>query len=193
MNDIGTVLILTRQYMVYIMMTEYGGTVPWQEDLFQLLRKNEVTLFCYVPDGGHKTLINRSIEDAAVTSVPLTTEEEGVATCAGCHLGGTKSVLLMQSSGVGNCINMLALIKNGQFPFLTLITMRGEFGEMNPWQIPMGQGVQPVLEAMGIHCLRAENPDDVIPTVQAGIDMAYKSNQGVAVLLTQKLIGAKPF
>ena len=71
--------------------------------------------------------------------------------------------------------------------------MRGEFGEMNPWQIPMGQGVQPVLEAMGIHCLRAENPDDVIPTVQAGIDMAYKSNQGVAVLLTQKLIGAKPF
>ena len=174
-------------------MTEYGGTVPWQEDLFQLLRKNEVTLFCYVPDGGHKTLINRSIEDAAVTSVPLTTEEEGVATCAGCHLGGTKSVLLMQSSGVGNCINMLALIKNGQFPFLTLITMRGEFGEMNPWQIPMGQGVQPVLEAMGIHCLRAENPDDVIPTVQAGIDMAYKSNQGVAVLLTQKLIGAKPF
>ena len=174
-------------------MTEYGGTVPWQEDLFQLLRKNEVTLFCYVPDGGHKTLINRSIEDAAVTSVPLTTEEEGVATCAGCHLGGTKSVLLMQSSGVGNCINMQALIKNGQFPFLTLITMRGEFGEMNPWQIPMGQGVQPVLEAMGIHCLRAENPDDVIPTVQAGIDMAYKSNQGVAVLLTQKLIGAKPF
>ena len=89
------------------MMTEYGGTVPWQEDLLQLLRKNEVTLFCYVPDGGHKTLINRSIEDAAVTSVPLTTEEEGVATCAGCHLGGTKSVLLMQSSGVGNCINML--------------------------------------------------------------------------------------
>ncbi|MBM86073.1 MAG: phosphonopyruvate decarboxylase [Rhodospirillaceae bacterium] len=175
------------------MAKEYGSAAQWQEDLYQVLRHNGVTLFCYVPDGGHKTLINRSIEDPDVVSVPLTTEEEGVAMCAGCHLGGTKSVLLMQSSGVGNCVNMFALVKNGLFPFVTLITMRGEFGEMNPWQIPMGQGVQPVVEAMGLHCLRAMTPSEVVPTAQAAMDMAYKSNQGVAVLLTQKLIGAKPF
>lgn len=175
------------------MTTEYGGAVAWQEDLFELLRENDVSLFCYVPDGGHKVLINRSIEDPDVISVPLTTEEEGVAMCAGSHLGGGKAVLLMQSSGVGNCVNMFALIKGGQFPFVTLVTMRGEFGEMNPWQVPMGQGVQPVVEAMGLHCLRAETPDDVVPTVRAALNMAYKSNQGVAVLLTQKLIGAKPF
>jgi sulfopyruvate decarboxylase TPP-binding subunit len=88
------------------MSTEYGSAVQWQEDLFKLLRENEVNLFCYVPDGGHKTLINRSIEDPDVISVPLTTEEEGVAMCAGAHLGGKKAVLLMQSSGVGNCVNM---------------------------------------------------------------------------------------
>ncbi len=175
------------------MSTGYGAAVPWQDDLYQTLRTNDVTLFCYVPDGGHKTLINRSIEDPDAISVPLTTEEEGVAMCAGCHLAGARSVLLMQSSGVGNCVNMFALIRNGQFPFVTLVTMRGEFGEMNPWQIPMGQGVQPVVKAMGLHCLRAETPDAVVPTVQAAIDMAYRSNQGVAVLLTQKLIGAKPF
>ena len=81
------------------MMSEYGGQETWQEDLYSLLRSNDVELFCYVPDGGHKTLINRSIEDPEVISVPLTTEEEGVAMCAGAHLGGTKSVLLMQSSG----------------------------------------------------------------------------------------------
>ena len=175
------------------MVSEYGAALAWQEDLFQVLRKNQVTLFCYVPDGGHKTLINRSIEDPEVISVPLTTEEEGVAMCAGCHLAGTRSVLLMQSSGVGNCVNMFALIKGGQFPFVTFVTMRGEFGEMNPWQIPMGRAVQPVVEAMGLHCLRAETPDAVVPTAQAALDMAFRSNQGVAVLLTQKLIGAKPF
>jgi sulfopyruvate decarboxylase TPP-binding subunit len=71
--------------------------------------------------------------------------------------------------------------------------MRGEFGEMNPWQVPMGTAVQPVIEAMGMHCLRAEGPEEVVPTVQAALNMAYKSNQGVAVLLTQKLIGAKAF
>lgn len=174
-------------------MTEYGGKEIWQEELYDLLRANKVNLFCYVPDGGHKTLINKSIDDPDVISVPLTTEEEGVAMCAGCHLGGEKSILLMQSSGVGNCVNMFALLKNGQFPFVTLVTMRGEYGEMNPWQIPMGQGVQPVVEAMGMQCLRVDSADEVSPTVQAALNMAFKSNQAVAVLLTQKLIGAKPF
>jgi len=171
----------------------YGAPTQWQDDLYTLLRSNGVTLFCYVPDGGHRTLIDRSMADPEVISVPLTTEEEGVAMCAGCHLADARGVLLMQSSGVGNCVNMFGLIQGGRFPFVTLVTMRGEFGEMNPWQIPMGRGVQPVVEAMGLHCLRAESPEDVVPTAQAALDMAYRSDQGVAVLLTQKLIGAKPF
>jgi hypothetical protein len=68
----------------------------------------------------------------------LTTEEEGIALAAGAWLGGQRAVLLMQSSGVGNCINMLSLPVNCRMPFLTLVTMRGEWGEFNPWQVPMG-------------------------------------------------------
>jgi len=45
--------------------------------------------------------------------VALTTEEEGVALLAGTDLGGARGVLLMQSSGVGNCVNMLSLIRAG--------------------------------------------------------------------------------
>ena len=89
----------------------------------------------------------------------------------------------MQSSGVGNCINMLSLIKGGRFPFLTLVSMRGDFGEGNPWQFPMGQATQPVLEAMGVICLRIERPEDVIATTSAALTMAFKSGQAVAVLL----------
>ena len=37
-----------------------------------------------------------------------------------------------------------------KFPLLTLVSMRGEFGEGNPWQFPMGQAVEPVLKAMGV-------------------------------------------
>ena len=99
----------------------------------------------------------------------------------------------MQSSGVGNCINMLSLIKGGRFPFLTLVSMRGDFGEGNPWQFAMGQATQPVLEAMDVICVRAERPEDVIPTVSAALTMVFKSGKAVAVLLTQRLIGAKPF
>lgn len=174
--------------------TEDDDAPPgWQNDLYELLRANDVTQFAYVPDAGHRILIDRSLADADVHSIALTTEEEGVALAAGADLGGRRAVLLMQSSGVGNCINMLSLIKGGRFPFLTLVSMRGDFGEGNPWQFPMGQATQPVLEAMGVICVRIERPEEVVPATTAAITMAYKAGNSVAVLLTQKLIGAKAF
>src|SRR6266852_251065 len=163
----------------------------WQHDLYDLLRRNGITQFAYVPDAGHSILIDRSLADGGAHSVALTTEEEGVALIAGADLGGERGVLLMQSSGVGNCINMLSLIKGARFPFLTLVSMRGDFGEGNPWQFPMGQATQPVLAAMGVICVRIERPEEVGPTTTAAITMAFKSGNAVAVLLTQKLIGAK--
>jgi len=173
----------------------YGRSTDtgWQHQLYDLLRAHNVTQFGYVPDAGHAIVIDRSLADPAVHSVALTTEEEGVALCAGADLGGARAVLLMQSSGVGNCINMLSLIKGGRFPFLTIVSMRGDFGEGNPWQFAMGQAVQPVLEAMGVIVLRADRSDEVIHIVSNALTMAFKSGQSVAVLLTQKLIGAKPF
>ena len=126
----------------------------WQDEVYDLLRRHGVTQFAYVPDAGHRILIDRSLADPQEQSVALTTEEEGVALLAGADLGGARGVLLMQSSGAGNCVNMLSLTKGGRFPFLALISMRGDFGEGNPWQFPMGRAVEPVLEAMGVACLR---------------------------------------
>ena len=174
-------------------MDEGVGPARWQDDLYDLLRRNNVTQFAYVPDAGHRILIDRSLADPEVHSVALTSEEEGVAMLAGADLGGARGVLLMQSSGTGNCVNMLSLIKGGRFPFLTLVSMRGDFGEGNPWQFPMGQAVQPVLEAMGVICLRIEQPEEVVPTVGAALTMVFQSGEAVAVLLTQKLLGAKQF
>ena len=174
-------------------MTQSRDSGDWMDDIYALLRKHDVTQFCYVPDAGHKTLINRALADQDVHAIGLTTEEEGVAMLAGADLGGARGVLLMQSSGVGNCINMLSLIKGSRFPFLTLVSMRGDFGEQNPWQIPMGQAVQPVLEAMGVICLRMEREDEVLQTTEAAIGMAFKSGYPVAVLMSQKLLGAKAF
>jgi sulfopyruvate decarboxylase alpha subunit len=165
----------------------------WQDQLYDELRRNGITQIAYVPDAGHSILIDRSRADPEVHAVGLTSEEEGVAMLAGADLGGARGVLLMQSSGTGNCINMLSLIKGSRFPFLTLITMRGEYGEGNPWQFAMGQAVEPVLKAMGVICLRIERPEDVVASINAAITMVFQSGQPVAVLLTQKLLGAKKF
>jgi sulfopyruvate decarboxylase alpha subunit len=165
----------------------------WQHEVYDVLKAHDVTQFSYVPDAGHIILIDQSIADPDVHSIALTTEEEGVALAAGANLGDARSVLLMQSSGVGNCINFLSLMKGGKFPLLTLISMRGEFGEGNPWQMPMGQAVRPVLDAMGVICMDVTEPEDAVPTVEAAATMAFKANSAVAVLLTQKLLGAKAF
>lgn len=165
----------------------------WQDEMYDELRRANVTQFCYVPDAGHSIMINRSLADPGVHSIGLTSEEEGVALLAGADLGGARGVLLMQSSGVGNCINMLSLIKGSRFPFLAIVSMRGEYGEGNPWQFAMGQAVEAVMSAMGVICLRTERPEDVVGTVQAALTMTFKSGQSVAVLLGQKLLGAKKF
>jgi sulfopyruvate decarboxylase alpha subunit len=165
----------------------------WQDEVFDLLCRAGVTQFAYVPDAGHTILIDRSLAEPDVYSIALTTEEEGVALIAGADLGGARSVLLMQSSGVGNCINMLSLISAGRFPFLALVSMRGDFGEGNPWQYTMGQAVEPVLQAVGVKCLRADTPAEALAAVSAAVTMAFRAGQAVAVLFTQKLLGAKRF
>jgi sulfopyruvate decarboxylase alpha subunit len=175
------------------MTAEATALASWQGQVYKVLREANVTQFAYVPDAGHRILIDLSLADNDVHSVALTTEEEGVALLAGADLGGARGVLMMQSSGAGNCINMLSLTKGGRFPFLTLISMRGDFGKGNPWQFPMGQATQPVLEAMGVMCLRADTPDEAIASTRAALTMAFQAGNAVAVLFTQKLLGAKQF
>lgn len=165
----------------------------WQEQLFRQLRDAGVVQFAYVPDAGHAHVIDRAIGDPDVTAISLTTEEEGIGVLAGADLGGQRAVLLMQSSGVGNCINTLSLIAGCRFPFLAFVTMRGEFGEGNPWQYPMGQATEAVLDAMGVICLRADTAADVEPVTTAALTMAFGSGRAIAVLLGQRLLGAKPF
>lgn len=177
-----------------------SGTVPapaeraaWQDEVYRLLKAAGVSQFVYVPDAGHKRLIELAVADNAVHAVSLTTEEEGVGLLAGADLGGRRGVLLIQSSGVGNCANLLSLIALGRFPFLCLVSMRGDFGEGNPWQYPAGRAVEPIFHAMGVATVRVDRPEDVAGTVAAAIAQAFRGNCPTAVLLTQRLLGAKPF
>ena len=172
------------------MMQEMTVTT-WQESLFRVLKAGEIKQIAYVPDAGHAFAIEAAQRDPEIRDVVLTTEEEGVAVVSGAWLGGQRAALLMQSSGVGNCVNLFSLLTACQFPFLTLVTMRGEYAEFNPWQGPMGKATQAALELMGIHVLRASRPEEVAEIVSAGFDAAFEAGEKVAVLLGQDLIGRK--
>ncbi len=165
----------------------------WPQQLFDLLVEAGVTLFSHVPDAGNTALIELADAGNATQAVLLSTEEEGVAMCAGADLVGGRAVLCMQSSGVGNCPNMLSLVTGGRFPMLMVVSMRGDYGEQNPWQYPMGQAVEPVLKAMGVLTFRVERSDELEPAARAAIAAAFSAGQGAALILSQRFLGAKAF
>jgi sulfopyruvate decarboxylase alpha subunit len=162
---------------------------PWADEVHHELTRAGVRFVGYVPDAGHKRLIELCQADKSMRAVVLTTEEEGIGLAAGAWLGGGRSVLLMQSSGVGNVVNVLGLLKTCRFPLVMIVTMRGEAGEFNSWQVPMGEGTQASFETMGVSVKRASAADEVAPLVAA----ALKGEQAAAVLISQKVIGIKSF
>ena len=163
----------------------------WPQQIHSVLKHHKIEQVAYVPDAGHSHLIRQCHDDNAMRTVSLTTEEEGIAQLAGAWLGGQRGVLLMQSSGVGNCINMLSLVRACRFPFVALVTMRGEWAEFNPWQVPMGQTTEASLNLAGVITYRVDEPDDVLETIDAAVGFAFDSETAVAVLLSQRLIGRK--
>ncbi len=167
------------------------GIQPWQRRVFEVLQTGDVVHVGYVPDGGHKGLIALCRGAPEIGTTVLTTEEEGVGLAAGLWLGGKRSVLLMQSSGVGNCINTFALIEACRFPLILIVTMRGEFAEYIPFQIPMGKRTPDILSVMGFDVYRADIADEIADIVSGAVDQAFYSNRAVAVLLSQRMIGRK--
>ncbi len=163
----------------------------WRDDIFAALKVAEIRQIGYVPDAGHTRLIEHCRADPEIRAIVLTSEEEGIGLAAGAWLGGQRAALLMQSSGVGNCVNMLSLAKSCRFPLTLLVTMRGEWGEFNPWQVPMGTKTQAALELMDVLVYRVEHEAEAGETVTASLDIAFNGGLVTAILLSQRLIGAK--
>lgn len=167
--------------------------MDWWKQIFDALKQADVRQVAYVPDAGHASLIEACISDNDINAIALTTEEEGIAVLAGAWLGGQRGALLMQSSGVGNCINMFSLSVTCRFPLPVFVTMRGQWHEFNPWQFPMGQTTERQLNTAGIQTLTAAKPDDVGPMAAATLDQAFTGGGMAGLLLHQSLMPVKTF
>ena len=165
----------------------------WPDQIFRKLREAEIKQVVYVPDAGHARLIELCHGSRDMKTTVLTTEEEGIGVLAGAWLGGERGVLLLQSSGVGNCINTLALAKVCSFPLLMVVAMRGEWGEVNPWQVPMGQITADNLRLASVIVHEVNEPDAAGPTVEAAARIAFSGGLMAAVLLSQRMLGTKLF
>lgn len=167
--------------------------LSWSDAVFASLLNHDIRQVAYVPDAGHLHLINRCVASEQIVSVPLTTEEEGIALLAGAWLGGDRGALLMQSSGVGNCLNMFSLTRVCQLPLLMLVTMRGEQGEFNPWQVPMGESTEKLLNTAGVQTFPVVDSNQLAETVDAAARQVFDNSEAAAVLISQSILGTKSF
>ena len=168
-------------------------TRHWSADVLAEMKARDIRTVATIPDGGLTQLLNMVVADKDMRLVTLSTEEEGIGVTTGQWLGGKRAMIAMQSSGVGNCINALGIPVTMRAPCLILVTMRGQWGEFNPWQVPMGQATRTVLEAVGVRCFPVEHAEEIAETFAAAADIAFHGRLSAAVLVSQRVIGAKGF
>jgi len=165
----------------------------WSADVFRVMQARKIAIVCTVPDGGLTHLLRMVEAERSMRLVTLSMEQEGIGIATGSWLGGGRAMIAMQSSGAGNCINALGLPLAYRAPCLMLVTMRGQWGEFNPWQVPMGQATRPALEAVGVKCFPVDKAEEVGETFAAAADLAFNSRVSAAVLVSQRIVGAKGF
>jgi sulfopyruvate decarboxylase subunit alpha len=137
-------------------------------------------------DNGIKTNENNNYEinNNKMIYIPATREEEGIGICAGAHLAGRKTAILMQNSGLGNSINAIgSLCKIYQIPMLMIISHRGELKEKIPAQIPMGRWTKNLLETAEIPYYCPKTPEEAYKIIIHASEYAETMGYPVAILL----------
>jgi len=143
----------------------------------------------YVPDNplSHVLrILGGSFADVRTTLA--TREEEAFGIAAGIYLGGGRAAVLLQSSGLGNSLNAISsLLIPYKIPVLTIISMRGDAGEWNDAQVPMGRAVRPICEALGMPHATAESPETTAATVRLVAESAFGTRLPGVFLLPRRM------
>jgi sulfopyruvate decarboxylase subunit alpha len=148
----------------------------------------------YVPDNPLSHVLREFRERFADVRLLLATrEEEAFGIAAGLYLGGKRPTVMLQSSGLGNSLNALtSLLIPYRIPVLLVISMRGDLGEWNAAQAPMGRAVRSILEAIEIPHVTAESPESTAEVVRVAGAHAFDTRLPGACLLPRRLTGVRP-
>ena len=156
------------------------------------LRRNGIDLFATVPDYIVSQVLEHLWADDGCRVVTSTREEEGLGMLSGAFLAGKRGALLMQNSGLGNCINTLGSLNvASQIPVVLVISHRGDLGEFNPAQVPMGQAAERILQALDIRTVSPKSVEELEKQADGLIKLAYTRCLPVAFVLPPELTGGK--
>ena len=143
----------------------------------------------YVPDNPLSHVL-RVFEHqyADVRLILATREEEAFGIAAGLYLGGRRPTVMLQSSGLGNSLNAItSLVLPYQIPMLMVVSMRGDAGEWNAAQVPMGRAIRAIFDAIGVPHSTVESPEAAAETVRLAGQTAFGTRIPGACLLPRKI------
>ena len=164
----------------------------WSKSVADALRRNGIRTFVTVPDFIVSQVLEHLWADPECRVITATREEEAVGILSGAYLAGERGALLMQNSGLGNCVNTLASLNvAAQIPLVMVISHRGDLGEYNPAQVPMGQAAERILEALEVRTSQPHTVEAFESEVDGLIKLAYTRSLPVAFLLPNDLTGGR--
>lgn len=165
-------------------------TDGWHRHLADALRRNDIHTFATVPDYIVSRVLDHLWADDSCRVVTVTREEEGVGLLSGAFMAGKRGALLMQNSGLGNCVNALASLNvAAQIPLVMVISHRGDIGEFNVAQVPMGQATEHVLNALDVRYIKPHTVEALDGEIDGLIKLCYTRNLPVAIVLPNDLTG----
>jgi sulfopyruvate decarboxylase subunit alpha len=143
----------------------------------------------YVPDNPLSHVLRALGEHYSdIETTIATREEEAFGIAAGLYLGGARPAVMLQSSGLGNSINALSsLVLPYQLALVMIVSMRGDPGEWNAAQVPMGRAVPGILGALGIPFESASGGEAVEALVTDVGRTAFGTRQMGACLLPRRV------
>ncbi len=161
-----------------------------EEELITIVKNAAVDMTASLPCEKIKTLLE--MVEERFFHVPLTREEEGVGICAGAALGGRRSAMFVQSSGIGNMVNaLLSLMQFYELPLAVFVSQRGIYKEKIAAQFPMGQRLPAILNGAGIPFSVISSPADLIVVAQK-LPEVYADSRVHAFLLNPAIWEGSP-
>jgi sulfopyruvate decarboxylase subunit alpha len=155
------------------------------DEALEGLRQAGIDFVSGLPDGWQRPLHERIEADPAIRYVPVCNEGVGFAVCAGAWLGGRKTALIMENSGLRVAAENVARISLGTgVPVLMMLSYRGDVGETEHWGIPHGIVVEPLLKALRVPYLIVRTPNKLRPAIVRAQLTAEAQLHPTAVLIS---------
>ena len=163
------------------------GSIEAARQILTGLKEAGINLVASVPDINMLQVINLLYEDKEIAHVPVGREEEGIGVCAGAHLAGKQTAILMQNGGLLNsCNGLTTTALQFGIPILLLIYYAGDMGD-NAFHM-VGLATEPVLQGLGIKYTVMRDPAKLKQDIAGAVIAAQSSKRPVALLVTRSVL-----